>query len=267
MAGNFHAVAADGYDRIMGRFSRELATSFIGFTGHPVGQKILDVGCGTGSLSFALAARGDHAEIVGIDVAEPYVAFAGNCNTDPRTTFRIADASSLPFPDARFDRACSQLVLQFLPDPLPAVKEMCRVVRPGGMVAACVWDAYGGQPHIRMLWDTAATLGFLESHAIIRSLSSDGEMAAMWRKAGLIDVTQAEITMRFEFEDFDDYWSPYLGGDGPIGEMVMSLTPEQRTVLEQKLRLIFLSNRPDGRRSFVAAAWICKGIVPPLKGL
>ena len=91
-------------------------------------------------------------------------------------------------------------------------------------------------------------------------------MGAMWRKAGLIDVTPGEIMMRFEFENFDDYWSPLLSGEGPMGEMVMSLTPEQRTTLEKQLRQIFLSNRPDGRRSFVAAAWICKGIVPLHKG-
>jgi SAM-dependent methyltransferase len=266
MASNFRAVEADGYEKIMGRFSRKLAGTFIGFTGHLPGEKILDVGCGTGSLSFALAALGDHAEIVGIDAAEPYVAFARSHNTDPRVTFRIGDASSLPFPNAYFDRAFSQLVFQFLPDPLPAVKEMRRVVRPGGMVAACVWDAYGGQPHIRMLWDTASTLGFTKSHNLIRSLSTDGEMEAMWRKAGLIDVTPGEIMMRFEFENFDDYWSPLLSGEGPMGEMVMSLTTEQRTTLEKQLRQIFLSNRPDGRRSFVAAAWICKGIVPLQKG-
>jgi SAM-dependent methyltransferase len=262
MASTFKAVHADGYNRIMGRFSTVLAKQFIDFTGHPAGEKILDVGSGTGSLSFALAARGDHKEIVGVDVGEPFVAYAREHNTDPRTTFRIADATVLPFGDASFDRAVSQLVLQFLPDPLKAVREMKRVVRPGGTVAACIWDAYGGQPHIRMLWDTAATLGFLRQHAIIRSLGTEGEMAAAWRQAGLVDVVPGELTMRFVFADFHDYWSPYLGGDGPLGEMVMSLAPADRTLLERKLRDIYLSNGPDGPRSFIAAAWICKGTVP-----
>jgi SAM-dependent methyltransferase len=263
MAGTFKAVHADGYNRIMGRFSVSLAQQFIAFTGHRPGERIVDVGSGTGSLSFALAARGDHKEIVGIDVGEPFVAHAREHNKDPRTSFRIADATALPFGDATFDRAVSQLVLQFLPDPLKAVREMKRVVRPGGTVAACVWDAYGGQPHIRMLWDTAATLGFLKSpHSIIRSLGTEGEMEATWREAGLVDVVPGEITMRFVFQDFHDYWSPYLGGDGPLGEMVMGLAPAQRTLLERKMRDIYLSNRPDGPRSFIASAWICKGIVP-----
>ncbi len=262
MAGTFKAVHADGYNKIMGRFSATLAQQFIDFTGHPPGQRILDVGSGTGSLSFALAARGDHKEIVGVDVGEPFVAFAREHNKDPRTSFRIADATALPFEDATFDRAVSQLVLQFLPDPLKAVREMKRVVRPGGNVAACIWDAYGGQPHIRMLWDTAATLGFLKQHAIIRSLGTEGEIEATWRAAGLADVVSGELTMRFVFKDFHDYWSPYLGGDGPLGEMVMGLTPDNRALLERKMRDIYLSNRPDGPRSFLSAAWICKGTVP-----
>jgi SAM-dependent methyltransferase len=262
MASTFKAVHADGYNKIMGRFSVSLAQQFIDFTGHLPGERILDVGSGTGSLSFALAARGDHKEIIGVDIGEPFLAFAREHNRDPRTSFRIADATALPFADGAFDRAVSQLVLQFVPEPLKAVREMKRVVRPGGTVAACVWDAYGGQPHIRMLWDTAATLGFVKQHGIIRSLSTDGEMEAAWRAAGLVDVVPGEITMRFVFEDFEDFWSPYLGGDGPLGEMVMGLAPTDRGLLEEKVRAIYCSNRPDGRRSFIASAWICKGTVP-----
>jgi len=259
----FKAVHADGYNKIMGRFSASLAQQFIAFTGYRADERILDVGSGTGSLTFALAARGKHKEIVGVDVGEPFVAYASERNTDPRISFRIADATALPFEAATFDRAVSQLVLQFVPDPLKAVREMKRVVRPGGLVAACVWDAYGGQPHIRMLWDTAATLGLLKApHSIIRPLSTDGEMAEAWCAAGLVDVVPDEITMRFVFQDFHDYWSPYLGGDGPLGEMVMGLTSADRAVLEQKMREIYLSSRPDGPRSFIASAWACRGVVP-----
>jgi SAM-dependent methyltransferase len=262
LVSNFSAVSAQGYEKIMGRFSRRLADQFLMFTGSSPGERILDVGCGTGGMTFALAKRGDHAAIQGIDLSEAYVSFARKRNSDPRISFEIADASSLPYPSGHFDRAVSQLVLQFLPDPLPAVLEMRRVVRPGGMVAACVWDAYGGQPHLRMLWDTASALGFDRTRSLFRPLSVSGELAATWQKAGLSQVEDGVITMRFEFANFDDYWSSFLSGDGPPGQMVMGLQVDQRATLEKQLRHVFLSGRPDGPRSFFAAAWICKGIVP-----
>lgn len=259
---NFTALNPEGYQKIMGRFSRQLARSFIEFTGSNAGEKILDVGCGTGSMTAALAQRGDHAAIVGIDVSEPYVAFARAQNSDPRTTFDIGDASSLPYPSGHFDRAVSQLVLQFLSDPYPAVAEMRRAVRADGIVAACTWDGFGGTPHVRMLWDTASALGFDRARSLFRPLGTKGEMEAMWRKAGLLKVEESTITTRFEFANFDDYWQPFLSGDGPPGQMVMGLTPEQRGTLERQLRHVFLSGRPDGHRSFIGAAWICKGVVP-----
>jgi SAM-dependent methyltransferase len=262
MASTFTALNPEGYEKLMGRFSRRLAHDFIGFTGSAPGENILDVGCGTGSMTAALAERGDHASIVGIDVSEPYLAFARARTADPRIRFEIADASSLPFPVGSFDRAVSQLVLQFLPDPAPAVAEMRRVVKPGGTVVACTWDSYGGQPHQRMLWDSASALGFDRLRSLFRSLSTAGEMAAMWRKAGLTAVVEDTITTRFEYADFNDYWTPFLSGDGPTGQMVMGLTPEQRMTLERQVRHVFLSGRPDGHRSFIGAAWICKGVVP-----
>jgi SAM-dependent methyltransferase len=262
MASAFTAQNPEGYEGLMGRFSRKLAVSFIGFTGSAAGEKMLDVGCGTGSMTAALAARGDHAAIVGIDVSEPYVAFARARHVDPRITFEIADATSLPFPSGKFDRAVSQLVLQFRPDPYPAVMEMRRVVRPGGLVAACVWDSFGGQPHLRMLWDTASALGMDRSRSLFRPLGTAGEMETMWRKAELVEVVQDTITTRFEYANFDDYWSPFLSGDAPPGQFVMGLAPEQRAALERQVRHVFLSGRPDGPRSFIGAAWICKGLVP-----
>lgn len=263
MASNFTALNPEGYQKIMGRFSRRLAHAFIAFTGSVPGENILDVGCGTGSMTEALAERGDHASIVGIDVSEPYVAFARAHNKDPRITFDVGDATALPYATGQFDRAVCQLVLMFLPDPSPAVAEMRRVVRPGGTIAACTWDAFGGQPHLRMLWDTASALGFDRSRSLFRPLNTAGEMAAMWREAGLRDVVEDTITTRFEFANFDDYWTPFLSGDGPPGQMVMGLSPDQRTKMEEQVRHVFLSGRPDGPRSFIGAAWICKGLVPP----
>ncbi|MBL8673937.1 MAG: methyltransferase domain-containing protein [Rhodospirillales bacterium] len=179
MASNFKALNPEGYERIMGRFSRRLARSFLDFTGSGPAERILNVGCGTGSMTAALAERGDHAAIVGIDVSEPYVAFARARNADPRTTFDIGDVTALPYPSEHFDRAVSQLVLMFIPDPYPAVAEMRRVVRPGGKVAACTWDAFGGQPHLRMLYDTASALGLDRSRSLFWPLNTGGELEAM----------------------------------------------------------------------------------------
>jgi SAM-dependent methyltransferase len=262
MPSTFTALDPEGYELLMGRFSRRLARAFLDFTGSAPGERILDVGCGTGSMTGALAEPETHKAIVGIDVSEPYVAFARARTKDPRITFDVGDVVSLPYPTGHFDRALSQLVLMFLPDPHPAIAEMRRVVRPGGLVAACVWDSYGGQPHLRMLWDTASALGLERSRSLFRPLSSAGELEAAWRRAGLTDVTGGTITTWLEYANFDDYWSPFLSGDGPAGQMVMSLTPRQRETLRSQVRHVFLSGRPDGARSFIAAAWICKGIVP-----
>lgn len=262
MASNFTALYPEAYQKLMGRFSRRLARSFIAFTGSGPEENILDAGCGTGSMTDALAERGDHSGIVGIDVSEPYISFARAHNKDPRVTFDVGDVTSLPYPDGHFDRAVSQLVLMFLPEPGLAVAEMRRVVRSGGSVAACVWDGFGGQPHFRMLFDTASALGFDRGRSLFRPLNTGGEMAAMWRRTGLTEVEEDTIITRFEYANFDDYWSPFLGGDGPPGQMVMGLAPDERAKLEHQVRHVFLSGRPDGPRSFVGAAWICKGIVP-----
>jgi SAM-dependent methyltransferase len=263
MANNYDAVDAEGYEKLMGRFAGALADAFLGFTGWPSGEEILDVGCGTGALTFALAGRGDNKRIVGVDVAEPYLRYARAHNGDPRVSFEKGDAETLPFPDASFDRAFCQHVLQFLDDPFPAVCEMRRVVRPGGMVAACLWDGYGGQPHLRMLWDTAAALGFDKDRTLFRPpLDGEGQMEAMWRRAGLVDVAQGEIMMRFKFSNFEDYWTPFLSGDAPAGQLVANLEPAQRDALARQVRHQFLSGRPDGPRSFVGVSFICKGTVP-----
>jgi len=261
MASTFKAVNAEGYQKIMGRFSAQLATSFLHFIGEESGQTILDLGCGTGSMTSKLSERGDHKSIVGVDVSEVYIDYARSCNEDPRIQYEVADGSALPFQENAFDRAVSQLVLQFMPDPFPAVQEMCRVVKPGGLIAACVWDSYGGMPSLRLLWDTAAALGFDEERSLLRPMSTAGELESMWERAGLEQVEEGTISMRFEYENFDDYWSSFLSGDGTPGSMVMGLHSEQRSILQERVRHVFLSGKPDGFRSFLNSAWICKGIV------
>lgn len=169
MASTFSARSAEGYEQIMGQWSRRLAPKLIEFAGLAAGDRVLDVGCGTGSLTAALAGHPNPAAIVGIDLAEPYVEFTRRQLADPRVTVEVGDACALPYPDHAFDRALSLLVLPFVPEPEAAVREMQRVVRPDETVAAAVWDSYGGLPHIRMLWDTAAARAWTSSPVMRRA--------------------------------------------------------------------------------------------------
>ncbi len=158
MPSNFNVTSAEGYERLMGRWSKRLAPLFIDFAAIEDGDRILEIGCGNGSLTFALLKAADIAEIVASDYAAVFVEAVKGLNHDPRITAIEADATALPFDDHRFDRALALLVLHFVPDAPKAVAEMRRVVRPGGTVAAAVWDHPGGMPAMRMLIDTAAML-------------------------------------------------------------------------------------------------------------
>jgi ubiquinone/menaquinone biosynthesis C-methylase UbiE len=253
---------ANAYDQLMGRWSRRLAPLLIRFGGLDDGDRVLDVGCGTGSLTFALAEFANIAKITGIDVTAPFVEAARIRNTDPRITFELGDARALPYANASFDRAYSSLVLHFLPDPTKAVSEMRRVVRPGGAVTAAVWDAYGGQPFTRILWDIAGVLDPLVNRPYFRPLTGPDELAAEWRKEGLANIEQTSLMIRMEFQSFDDYWTPFAMGEGPHGQYVTGLSEPARETLKQHVRRAYLGNRPDGARSMVSVAWACRGTVP-----
>ena len=254
---------ADAYEQIMGRWSRRLAPLLIRFGGLSDGDRVLDVGCGTGSLTFTLPEIANIAGAIGIDLIEPFVEFARARNTDPRISFQPADACVLPFGDNSFDRAFSMLVLQFIPDAARAVAEMRRVVRPGGTVTAAVWDYYSGLPHIRLIWDIAAALDpSVERKHLLRPLTAPDEMATLWRELGLLDVEQTSLLIRMEFTCFDDYWTPFTMGEGPHGQFVASLSASARATLTEQLRRAYLADRPDGLRSFACVAWACRGTVP-----
>jgi ubiquinone/menaquinone biosynthesis C-methylase UbiE len=263
-ASAFAAHSADAYEQVMGRWSRRLAPLLIRFGGLADGDRVLDVGCGTGSLNFALPEAASVAAVVGIDQAEVYLASARSRAGDLRFSFRHADARALPFPDASFDRAYSMLVLQFIPDADRAVAEMCRVVRPGGCVTAAVWDSFGGLPHQRLLWDTAAVLdpSAVRPRSLFRSLSEPDAMATLWRRFGLRDVEQTSLTIRMDFASFEDYWQPFTTLEGGTGEFMASLSATARATLREHMQRGYISNRPDGPRSFTATAWACRGTVP-----
>jgi SAM-dependent methyltransferase len=253
---------AEAYEQVMGRWSRRLAPLLIRFGGLSDGDRVLDVGCGTGSLSLAVPGIASVHSVAGVDLTESFVEFARSRNSDPRISFQPADARALPFEDNSFDRAFSMLVLQFIPDAARAVAEMRRVVRPGGTVTAAVWDNYGGQPHVRLIWDIAAVLDpTVERHFLFRPLTAQNEMATLWRELGLLDVEQTSLLIRMEFSCFKDYWLP-ITSEGPVARFLDGLSTPTRAVLTEHLRRAYLADRPDGPRSFACVAWACRGTVP-----
>jgi SAM-dependent methyltransferase len=266
-ASTFNASSGDGYEQLMGRWSRRLAVPFLAFAGVSPGERVLDVGCGTGSLTFLLAARPDLEAICGIDYAPPYIEHAARRNTDPRVSFRVGDAGALPFPDASFDRVLSLLMLHFVAQPERAVAEMRRVARPGATVAAAVWDARGGLVANRLFHDTAAALdpaaATRRARNYTRPMTRPGELTAAWQQAGLAKIAATELAIRMEFASFDDYWAPYLGKDGPGAEYIATLDESAVARLREAVRSAYLDGEADGPRSYVAVAWAVKGIVPP----
>jgi ubiquinone/menaquinone biosynthesis C-methylase UbiE len=265
MSSTFHARSAAAYEHFMGRWSRQLSGRFVEFAGISDGDRILDVGCGTGSLTGVLLECAGVTSIVGIDLAEVYLESARKTIRDPRVAFEVGDATSLPFADNSFDRAFSMLVLQFVPDAKKAVSEMRRVVRSGGAVAATVWDSFGGMPGQRLFWDAAASLGIAIDKVLrdfyFRPMTRPNEMRAAWSEAGLKRVEQSSITIRMEYDNFSDYWFPIAAGEAALGKFAVGLAADQRAALEQAVRNVYLGGEPDGPRSFATTAWACKGTV------
>lgn len=266
VSSTFNATDGDAYERQMGRWSRRLAEPFLDFAG-PVGiGHVLDLGCGTGSLTLALAARAPEGRITGVDFSEAYVDYAQRRAAGPRIEIRVGDACAIPAPAGSFDGVLSLLMLHFVPRAPEAVAEMRRVARPGAVVAAAVWDARGGVVAQRMFFDTAAAIDpdadRLRAQNCIRPMTRPGELAGAWRAAGFSGVCEAALTIRMEFADFDDFWGPYLGNQGPGAAYVSGLDPEMRGRLRDQLRRAYLDGDPDGPRSYAATAWAVRGVAP-----
>ncbi len=261
-------VAADGddYEALMGRWSRRLAVAFLDFVDAADGERVLDVGCGTGHLAFAVAGRSPGSEIRAVDFAPAYIEYANRNNQSPRVHFTVGDACALEFPSQSFDRVLSLLVLHFVPQPEKAIAEMCRVAKPGGVVGAAVWDARGGFVANRLFFDTAATLdpkaNARRARNYTRPMTRPGELPAAWRAAGFDNVVETELCIRMEFSCFSDYWAPYAGRDGPGAEYVMTLGAAERSKLEDAVKAAYLDGEVDGPRSFAALAWAVKGTAP-----
>jgi ubiquinone/menaquinone biosynthesis C-methylase UbiE len=262
----FVASSGDGYEHQMGRWSRRLAEPFLEFCGWRDAEDILDAGCGTGSLTFALAERTRTARIRAVDLSAAYIDYAKARNSDSRIQFSLADICDLRFEDNSFDRVLSLLVLHFVPRADDAVAELRRVARPGAKVGAAVWDARGGLVAGRLFFDAAALVNKEGSarrgRNYTRPMTRPGELATAWRKAGFIEVRDTMLTIRMEFASFDDYWQPYLGKDGPGPEYMATLDAAERQRLEQLVRASYLDGEADGPRSYAATAWAVTGVVP-----
>lgn len=258
-------VATDGgaYERSMGRWSRQLAEPFLDTVALPRGATVLDAGCGTGALAEAIAARDATARITGVDISESFLNAARARVTG--ATFRAGDIARLPDPDAAYDAALSLLVLQFVPDRAAAVAELARVTKPGGTVAAAMWDFTGGFAFLRAFADSVAAAEpdgeAFRTRYWGDAVGSPGRLAALFTAAGLRDVTERDIMIRQEFSGFADWWEPWLTGQGIAGAFVAALPPERLPRVEALARRAYLAGAPDGPRSFVAVARLATGRV------
>jgi SAM-dependent methyltransferase len=255
--------SATAYEAIMGRWSIRLAPLFVHFAAIPDGGRVLDVGCGTGSLVSAVATAAPHSVIVGIDPALPSVQYARTRFADPRITIDHGNALDLPYPTGSFDQTLSLLVLMFIPHPEQAAREMRRVARPGGTVAACTWDRQGLEMS-SLFWEVATRVDPAAAARAERPLRVDqpGQLAALWHTTGLEDVEESVLEMRMDFTSFDDYWQPILQGSGPNGVYVAGLPPEHREVLRHALQERLQADRPDGGFSLRAKALAVRCVVP-----
>jgi SAM-dependent methyltransferase len=252
------------YEAYMGRWSRLLVPGYVAFAGVKDGQRVLDVGTGTGALSATLAAAMESSEIVGVDPSAGFIGYAKENTKSSRARFEVGDAQALRYADASFDHAMALLVLNFVPDHEKAIGEMRRVSRPGGVVSACVWDYGAGMQSLRFFWDEVVALDPAAAAKDERhmKLSRDGQLGESWRKAGLSEVREEPLVIEQAFRSFADYWQPFLLGTGPGGAYVASLDAECRGQLEARMRRRLLGNRGDGAFTLQARAWGVRGRVP-----
>ena len=256
--------AGDLYEPYVGRWSRLVAREFVSWLSVPKNKNWLDVGCGTGALTEVILETATPHAVRGVDASAGFIEYAKARIANPLASFEVGDAQSLPVDSAIFDVAVAALVLNFVPEHSSAVAEMTRAVRPGGVVAVYVWDYAGKMELMRYFWDAAVALdpaAFSLDDGRRFSICAPKPLSELFAQAGLRAVEVRPIDVPTRFRDFDDYWSPFLGGQAPAPGYAMSLSEERRNRLRDRIRSQ-LPVAPDGTIQLIARAWAIKGRAP-----
>ncbi len=247
-------VAAEAYDRFMGRYSAPLADVFADFAGPAEGGRVLDVGCGTGALTSVLARRYGESEVAAVDPSASFVAAVAS--RFPWADVRHGHAEDLPYDDHVFTAALAELVVHFMTDPVAGLREMRRVTREGGVVAACVWDFEGGRaPQSRFFAALREVTGAADDERD-RPGAGRGRLAALLEEAGCRDVSEGEVSVTQSFDGFDDWWEPYTLGVAPAGRQLAALDDAER----ERVRAAARTRFPHGPFTLEVTAWAARGI-------
>ena len=246
-------VAAEAYDAYMGRYSRMLSGQLADLASVRDGQRVIDVGCGTGALTGELVARLGPSAVAAVDPSESFVS--ATRARYPGVDVRRASAEQIPFPDDVFDAALAQLVVHFMKDPVAGIAEMARVTRPDGVVATCVWDHAGGKGPLRLFWDAARALDPGVDDESRLPGTREGHLAELFEAAGLRAIEAATLSVSLEHPTFDAWWEPFTHGVGPAGAYLASLGPDRRAELREACR----RRVPVEPFTVTAVAWAARG--------
>jgi SAM-dependent methyltransferase len=262
MEPNLHT-DADKYQGGMGSWSKTLAPLFIEFIdGIKEGDRVLDIGCGTGSLTFTIADTTKALTVVGIDPSVGYLEYARSHNKHSHVSFEIGDAQQLPYDNGSFDCCVSSLMIQFVSDADTAAREMGRVTKKGGTVATCVWDSSGGMELSERFWDAAVAVDPGAKRPADRRYGSASTLSELWIASGFANVETRALVIPMEFTSFEDLWRMQSNAQGPSKPYISSLSENRRQVLKEQLRTDILRNHPDGSITLRAKAWAVRGVVP-----